>query len=739
MTILRIALPTPLRRLFDYLPPVAGLDCTPQTGVRIRVPFGRRELIGILIEIAEDSELPVSRLKPALDILDQTPPLPPHLLELACWAADYYQHPIGDTLHQALPVLLRKGASDQPAPTTLWRTADGITLDAIAPRAKKQRALLQLLLDHPAGLDMETLRAAGYTSTQLKQLGDKGLMHPFESSGQQAPSAMAPSDATALLRQPILPLNDEQQQALAAIVQTNGFNPVLLQGITGSGKTEVYLQAIERVLHSGRQALVLVPEIGLTPQTVSRFRSRFGVPVQVLHSNMTDRQRLEAWLQARSGQARVVIGTRSALFTPLQVPGIIIVDEEHDTSFKQQDGFRYSARDLAVMRARAENIPLVLGTATPSLETLHNALNGRYRHARLTQRAGNARPPGFELYDIRQQPLNSGLSEEVAARIGGELRQGNQVLLFLNRRGFSPALMCHQCGAVIECDRCDARMTLHRTPPHLHCHHCDHQRPIPSRCPACHNTGFKPQGAGTERTEAALQQLFPDTEVIRVDRDSTQRRNAMQDIMDRVHDGRPCILVGTQMLAKGHHFPAVTLVVILDADAGLFSADFRGMERTAQLILQVAGRAGRAERPGQVLMQTHHADHPTLMQLVSEGYEAFATTELALRHNLGLPPFMHHALLRAEANRRGRAEAFLSTLCSQLESGELLPPGVHWLGPFPATMEKRAGFFRAQLLLQSYDRRALQQLLSALTPLLEQSPLARQVRWSLDVDPVDSH
>jgi primosomal protein N' (replication factor Y) (superfamily II helicase) len=736
MTIFRIALPTPLRRLFDYLPPSGETQTAPAIGVRVRVPFGRRELTGILIELTETSDVPLAKLKPALEVLDQAPPLPPHLLELACWAADYYQHPIGDALHQAMPVLLRKGESDQPSAQLRWHAAPGACADAIAPRAKKQRALFELLLEHPEGLETQALRSAGYSSAQQKLLSDKGLIEEREASVSSA--TPAPGE-TELLRQPVLPLNGEQQQALEAIFQREGFNPVLLQGITGSGKTEVYLQAIERILHAGAQALVLVPEIGLTPQTVSRFRSRFKVEVQVLHSNMTDRQRLDAWLQARSGQARVVIGTRSALFTPLQTPGIIIVDEEHDISFKQQDGFRYSARDLAVMRARAEKVPLVLGTATPSLESLHNAQSGRYRHVRLNQRAGNARPPTFELYDIRQQPLNSGLSEEVIRRIGIELHQGNQVLLFLNRRGFSPALMCHQCGTVIECDRCDARMTLHRTPPHLHCHHCDHQRPIPHRCPSCHSSDFKPQGAGTERTEGVLQQLFPDTDVIRVDRDSTQRRHAMQDIMDRVHDGRPCILVGTQMLAKGHHFPAVTLVVILDADAGLFSADFRGMERTAQLILQVAGRAGRAERPGQVLMQTHHADHPTLTQLVSLGYEAFATAELALRRESGLPPYIYHALLRAEANYRGRAEAFLSTLCSALASDELHLPGVNWLGPFPAAMEKRAGFFRAQLLLQSHDRRALQQVLSTMTPILEQSPLARQVRWSLDVDPADSH
>ncbi|GGO78293.1 primosomal protein N' [Marinobacterium nitratireducens] len=731
MTIYRIALPTPLRRLFDYLPP-SGASVHPVPGVRIRVPFGRRQLIGVLLEISDASDLPEERLKPALEVLDTEPPLPHHLLELACWAADYYQHPVGDVLQQVLPVALRKGATTEAAPQTHWRVREGASPEALGGRAPRQRQLLELLLTRPAGLAAEELREAGFGSAQLNGLLDKELIEPFEAL------PAAPDSSPEILKEQPLPLNDEQQQALEEIRAARGFNPVLLQGITGSGKTEVYLQAIGRVLETGGQALVLVPEIGLTPQTVSRFRARFAVPVQALHSNMTDLQRLEAWRQAREGQARIVIGTRSALFTPMRSPGIIIVDEEHDTSFKQQEGFRYSARDLAVMRARAEQIPLVLGSATPSLETLQNALGGRYRHARLTTRAGNARPPRFELQDIRQQPLDEGLSQAVVTRIRSELAHRNQVLVFINRRGFSPALMCHQCGDVIGCDRCDARMTLHRSPPHLHCHHCDHQRPIPRRCPACGSDDFKPQGAGTERTEGALQRLFPDTEVLRVDRDSTQRRHAMQEIMERVNAGDPCILVGTQMLAKGHHFPAVTLVVILDADAGLFSADFRGMERTAQLILQVAGRAGRAERPGTVLMQTHHADHPTLMQLVDEGYEAFAARELTLRRESALPPFIHHALLRTEASRPGRAEAFLSALCEQLVANRLIPPAVHWLGPFPAPMEKRAGHYRAQLLWQSYDRRALQQLLADLCPLLEQLPQSRQVRWSLDVDPVDN-
>jgi primosomal protein N' (replication factor Y) len=482
-----------------------------------------------------------------------------------------------------------------------------------------------------------------------------------------------------------------------------------------------------------------VPEIGLTPQTLSRFKARFRVPVLALHSGMTDRQRLDAWLWAREGSARILIGTRSAIFTPLSRPGLIIVDEEHDSSFKQQDGFRYHARDLAIFRANQLKIPVVLGSATPSLESLQNARSGRYQHLHLTRRAGNATPPVFKLLDIRQQTLDAGLSAALISQIRSHLDQGTQVLLFLNRRGFSPALICHDCGTPVDCTRCDARMTLHRQPPHLHCHHCDRQTPIPRSCAQCGSNQLRPAGSGTERVEDRLQVHFPDIPVLRVDRDSTQRKHALERIMQQVHQGEPCILVGTQMLAKGHHFPKVTLVAVLDADAGLFSADFRGMEKTAQLILQVAGRAGRADHPGEVVLQTLHAEHPMLNTLVHAGYEAFASEELRLRHAGYLPPFSHHALIRAEANRQGLAESFLISLRELAQQQQLLPQGVQCIGPFPAVMEKRAGLFRAQMLMQSPHRPALQHALPLLTGLMQAHPEARRVRWSIDVDPIDSY
>ncbi|WP_370280541.1 primosomal protein N' [Pontibacterium sp.] len=734
MVVLRLALPTPMRRLFDYLPP-AGIDCTfLKPGVRLRVPFGNRQLVGLLIEVSDHSEFPEHKLKAALELLDQTPPLPQHLFDLARWAASYYQHPIGDALAQALPVMLRKGNACEYLHEHLWRACEGVVPEDAGSRAKKQQALLALLIKHPHGISNDAIRAEGYKTEYLRPLEEKGLAERFIHHPHRA-NAERTKD---LLHEAPLTLNEQQQGALDEINDSSGFAPILLEGITGSGKTEIYLQAIERQLGMGKQALVLVPEIGLTPQTVTRFKQRFNVPVVALHSNMTDRQRLDAWLDAREGEARIIIGTRSAIFTPMKDPGIIIVDEEHDPSFKQQDGYRYSARDLAVFRAQKEDVAVVLGSATPSLETLHNAQQGRYQWMRVTQRAGNAKAPTFELLDTRNIPLQAGLSTPLVQRIRHTLEQGTQVLVFINRRGFSPALSCHDCGWIADCNRCDAHMTLHRSPPHLHCHHCDKQTPIPARCGNCGSDQLKPVGAGTERTEDTLQKLFPDVPVLRIDRDTTQRKDAMAQMMQQIHTGEPCILVGTQMLAKGHHFPKVTLVAILNADSGLFSADFRGMERTAQLILQVAGRAGRANHPGTVIMQTHHADHPTLQHLVQVGYYAFAQQELIQRQQAQLPPFTHYALVRAEANGNGRAEAFLRAIREQLESDILLPAGVRWLGPFPSPMEKRAGMHRAQLLVQGDNRRHLHQLLDSLTYYLELSKEARQVRWSIDVDPVDT-
>ncbi|MDX2423890.1 MAG: primosomal protein N' [Amphritea sp.] len=731
MPYLRLAIPSPLRRLFDYLPPQDCETAALQPGVRVKVPFGRREVTGVLIEISETTEVPLNKLKPAIAILDKAPPMPETILKLARWAGNYYQHPLGDALSQALPVLLRKGEPCEYTHQHLWRATADADISQLGKTAARQRELLLLLMEHPNGISEGAIRTEGGQTGLLKKLLDKCLAESFI----HKPNHTEHNDQP--LHEAPLTLNAEQQQAVQQITATEGFKTYLLQGVTGSGKTEVYLQAIEHYIRQGKQALILVPEIGLTPQTVARFKARFNLPVVVLHSNLTDNQRLDVWLQAREGVARIIIGTRSAIFTPLRNPGVIFIDEEHDTSFKQQEGFRYNARDLAVMRGHFEQIPVVLGTATPAIESLYNAKQGRYQWLKLNKRAGDALPPKFELLDIRQLPLQDGLSQPLIQQIKAHLQQGTQVLIFLNRRGFAPTLMCHDCGWLADCRRCDAHMTLHRKPFHLHCHHCDSQRPVPTVCDNCGSTDLKPVGAGTERTEELLQTLFPDYPVIRVDRDTTQRKNAMQHIMDRVHQGHPCILIGTQMLAKGHHFPKVTLVAILNADSGLFSADFRGMERTAQLILQVAGRAGRADHPGKVVMQTHHADHPIIMSLVTEGYQAFAEQELNQRVSAQLPPSIYCAMFRAEANHQGQAERFLGRLRQLLADDILQPQGIQWLGPLPSPMEKRAGQYRAQLVLQSHDRKALHQQLHNIICQVDSDPEARKVRWSIDVDPVD--
>lgn len=738
--LLEIALPTPLRRTFDYLPPGAGNYGQPRglttdleqlrPGVLMQVPFGRQELVGVLVRVKTSTEHRHDKLRAALKVIDSTPALAGELLELCLWAADYYQCPVGEALQTALPVLLRQGESVQlRGETIIELTTEGKGLpEGALKRAPKQAQLLDLLQQH-GQLSKADLSPLGIPRSIIQALLDKGLIRQRE---------VLPSTTLTppLLREPPLPLNAEQAAAFAHI-EYGAFNAYVLDGATGSGKTEIYLQAIAKVLAQGKQALVLVPEIGLTPQTVQRFQQRFRAPIVTLHSGLNDRERLDAWLQARAGIAKIIIGTRSAIFTPLHAPGIVIIDEEHDNSFKQQDGFRYSARDLAVVRAQRLGIPLILGSATPSLETLHNAQQGRYAYLRLTARAGVAKAPDIQLLDIRKEPLHEGFAAASLAAIDQTLNAGNQVLVFLNRRGYAPTLECHDCGWLANCNHCDARMTVHYTPPHLHCHHCDHQRATPRRCPACHSSKVQPIGQGTERSELVLQQLFPHTKVIRIDRDSTRHKHGMQKLLADVHTGEPCILVGTQMLAKGHHFADVTLVVIIDADTGLFSTDFRGPERMGQLLLQVAGRAGRANKPGRVLLQSHHTDHPLVQTLVLKGYHALADFIAHERQATQLPPYRHLALLRAESKRPELALEFLGLARKLAEQLHAPSPAFSYLGPLPAMMEKRGDRFRYQLQFNSAQRKPLQYLLTQLAAQLEHEALGKRVRWSIDVDPQD--
>lgn len=722
--ILRVALPVPLPRLFDYLPP-PGLDAAQLAiGQRLRVPFGPREACGLVVGHGEAE--PGVELRTALEAPDAGPLLHGELLASLRWLAGYLHAPLGEVLAAALPAVLRRG---EPLPDIRrhgWRLSEAGRTALPAMRAGKPKVLAMLLAE-TRNEDWLDEASPGWR-TPLRALRERGLV---ESIVLEAPTVAAVAPVQGAF-QP----NAEQQIAIDAIRGADGFAPFLLDGVTGSGKTEVYLQAIAGCLARGKQALVLVPEIGLTPQALARFRTRLGVPVHALHSGLNDNERAATWWAAASGQARVIVGTRSAVFVPLPEAGLVVVDEEHDGSYKQFDGIRYHARDFAIVRARALGVPVVLGSATPSLETLHNARSGRYAHLRLRRRAGDARPPQVRVLDVRKRPLHAGLSEESLAAIRAALDAGGQVLVFRNRRGYAPVLLCHDCGWSAHCPRCSTperptAMTVHAHGKRLQCHHCGHRRPSPPACPDCASLALQPQGNGTERIEAELQARFDTVPVLRIDRGSTGQRDALQKHFDDL-GARPGILIGTQMLAKGHDLPNLTLVVVVGIDEGLFSADFRSGEKLAQLLIQVAGRAGRAHRPGTVLLQTHHPEHPLLQTLVGGGYHAFADGELALRQAAGFPPFAHLALLRAEAKRAELPLQFL-----QLAKALLDAAGIEIHGPLPAPMPRRAGYVRSQLLLASPARGALHAALDAAVPALYAAPEARRVRWSLDVDPAE--
>ncbi|MEA9655392.1 primosomal protein N' [Xanthomonas campestris] len=734
VTTLRVALPVPLPQLFDYLPPQdTDVDGPDRVGCRVRVPFGPRELIGVVVERGQQPS--AEGLRAALDWCDDTPLLVDELARSLHWLARYTHAPLGEAQASALPGPLRRGEPLADTHAWAWQLTEAGRTGAGSLRAGSRPALLAALL-----------LAGPLTEEPLEQQLPKWR----EAARNLAKRGYAERVAVAADTLPARPgtgpqLNDEQQAATDAIRAGSGFATYLLDGVTGSGKTEVYLQAIADCLAAGKQALVLVPEIGLTPQTLGRFRARLGVPVHALHSGLSDGERARVWAAAWRGEAKLIVGTRSAVFTPLPNAGLIVIDEEHDGSYKQQDGIRYHARDFALVRGKALDVQVILGSATPSLESLHNAYSGRYRHLRLSRRAGDARPPRVRVLDVRKRPLKDGLSPEVLAGIGATLARGEQVLVFKNRRGYAPVLLCHDCGWTAACQRCST--PLHQTPMTVHaggrrlqCHHCGARQPAPLACPACASLALQPQGIGTERLEERLVEAFPDAPVVRIDRSTTQRRDALETQLARLGTDAG-ILVGTQILAKGHDLPRLTMVVVVGIDEGLFSADFRAAEKLAQQLIQVAGRAGRADRPGEVWLQTHHPEHPLLQTLVNGGYHAFADAELQQREAAGFPPFAHLALFRAEAKDVAAANQFLIAVRALV--GEQTPAPspalapVECYGPMPAPMPRRAGFQRTQLLLSAAQRSALHRVLDAQMPAIHALPQARRVRWSLDVDPID--
>ncbi|NNN48550.1 primosomal protein N' [Vibrio sp. 2-2(8)] len=728
-TIARVALPVPLDKQFDYQIPS---HLFPIVGGRVSVPFGRQTLVGIVTAIVSESEFSVDQLKPLKAVLDSQPVWPEKLYQLLLWCSQFYQYPLGDTLFNALPGALRKGKAADFSTLVEWQlTPSG--RDQLMQgfgRAVKQAKVMTMLesgaVPHQLFIDEEV------GSSVLKTLQEKGWIESLE----KRPALTAwPQNVEADVEKP--KLNQEQAIAIASINSHHHFACYLLEGVTGSGKTEVYLNLIKPVLEKGRQALVLVPEIGLTPQTINRFRKRFNVPVAVVHSGLNETERLNAWLAARDNIAGIIIGTRSALLTPFADLGIIIVDEEHDASYKQQDSLRYHARDVAVMRANLEQIPIVLGSATPALETLHNALSGKYHHLSLTQRAGVAVPTKNKVLDVKGLFLESGLSAPLIAEMRKHLSAGNQVMLFLNRRGFSPALMCHECGWIAECKRCDAYYTFHQYSSDMRCHHCGSQRPVVHQCQGCGSTQLVTVGVGTEQLEAQLAQLFPEYKTVRIDRDSTRRKGSLESALSSIRQGEYQILIGTQMLAKGHHFPDVTLVALLDVDGSLYSSDFRAAERLAQLFTQVAGRAGRASKPGEVILQTHHPEHSLLQALLQKDYRHFAETALEERKIAMLPPYTYLTLFKAESNQASMVEEFLRQIRHTLEAHPLFDDSCLVLGPTPAPLAKRAGKYRWQLLLQTQHRSKMQKLLMSAKPAIGLLPLAKKIRWSLDIEPQD--
>jgi primosomal protein N' (replication factor Y) len=727
-SLVSVAVPVPLYTAFDYrVPDAIAAENALIPGMRVRLPFGRRELTGVVLKtgVAPDPNAADGHYRGLLRVLDAEALLSEDQLAFAGWIADYYRHPIGEVVAAMLPVALR---ADEPA--LLKRAlryaisdAGREALASLPVRSQRLRELLSQLAVAPAE------RAdIGVPAAILRRALNEGWVVEQTDAAPSAPAVILP-DSTDLPA-----LTDDQARAVDALAASSGFGVHLLHGVTGSGKTEVYLRAIAAALTAGKQVLVLVPEIGLTPQLLQRVRERFGAAaVAGSHSALSETERGQVWLRARAGELAIVVGTRSAVLLPLPRLGLVIVDEEHDVSFKQQDGLRYSARDLAVLRGQRAGAAVILGSATPSLESLTHAQNGRYAWLKLPKRVRQVPPPRLQLLDMRGMPLQNGLSPALASAVARHLQDGGQVLLFINRRGYAPALLCHDCGWTAQCKHCDSRMTLHRGRGRLICHHCGARQTAPRACPQCQSKQLVPLGQGTERVEEALRERFPEARVERFDSDRLRSLKALDTLLRDTREGRVNILVGTQMLAKGHDFAGLSLVGIVDADQALFSVDFRSLERMGQLLTQVAGRAGRADKRGEVLVQTHQPEHPALLRLVEQGYDGLAELLIAERRIAGLPPFAHLALLRAEAKTEEAAIAFLEAALGCLPVVE----GLQALGPVPAPMERRAGRYRAQLLLQAPERTALHRALKPWPPLLDSLPGARSVRWSLDVDPVD--
>lgn len=753
--LIQVALPVPLYQVFDYQCPEH--EALPKIGSRVQVPFGRQTLIGIVVAHITDNQSTIkySKLKAFQQCLDKEGLLDEKLMALAHWLSRYYHYPLGDVFAVMLPTLIRQG---KPMDMLIshWHIVPKIDESVLEAKATKQKQYLTMLKLHgEQGASEEVLLLEGMERPFLRKLQEKGLV-------QQVLKPKPPPSPVHLAQLP-LHLNQEQSQAVNAVLHASAkgiYQGFLLNGITGSGKTEVYLQVMEQVLKAGKQVLILVPEIGLTPQTRARFASRFVGEIVLLHSGMNSTSRMKGWQDCHTGHAQIIIGTRSALLYSFANLGLIVVDEAHDLSYKQQDTLRYHATDVALYRGYQLGIPVILGTATPTLEQLKLVSDGKLTECKLSKRAGTSTTASFKLIDARTHSFHqqaqtdgklhqAGLTQPLIQAMRETLENGKQVLVFLNRRGYAPILLCEACGWQADCPRCDAHLTVHQNsinpqnPSYLKCHHCDWQSPLPFTCPECGSQNLDTMGVGTTKLSEHLHAIFanPQTSkktypIIQIDRDTTRKKNSWEDIYQRIQQGNPAILVGTQMVAKGHHFPNVTLVVLPNADRGFFSANFRSPEHTAQLIIQVAGRAGRGAEQGLVLIQTLQPDNPLLLQLVKEGYDAFANSLLQQRQLLALPPYRHAALIRCEGKQLKSVMAALNEARVLLQQ---MTPSEHQItifSPVEAPMTKKNSRYHAQLLLLSQNRAHLHHILNMGWQSVLALPSTKYLKLTLDIDPV---
>lgn len=752
--IINVAVPVPLRQTFDFIRPESA--ATLHVGARVRVPFGRRKLIGVIVALKEHSDYPADKLKQALEVLDEEPIFEANLWATLHWLSRYYLAPIGEVLEAAIPVKLRQGEGLQPLGKRSWQLSEkgrSSPLDELK-NAPLQLAILKRFMGY-ASLASDDFKdhSSGWRQA-VKALMEKGWLQEIESTPALAAgnsrlledgSEHANADREAIV------LNPEQRQAVDELLQLldqQKFSCSLLQGVTGSGKTEVYFAVMKEVLRRDQQVLYLVPEIGLTPQLIARVEQSFDCPICVMHSGLNDTERHLAWWHGKQGNAGIVIGTRSAVFSSFAELGLIIVDEEHDASFKQQDGVRYQARDVAIYRAKQHDIPIILGSATPSLESYANAKQGRYQYLRLDQRATRAALPEIELFDTKLLPCTDGLSPPMLEAIAATLAANKQVMLFLNRRGYAPVLYCTNCYETTKCHRCDSHLTLHRRANRMRCHHCGYEGLAPEACSACQATELVEVGEGTQRVEDALALRFPDARVLRIDRDSTRRKGELAELLNQARDGKADILLGTQLLTKGHDFPNVAMVGVLDTDQGLYSTDYRSSETLFQQLLQVAGRAGRRDAVGRVYIQTAFPDHPFFSWVRQHDFDGFAEQLLQERERVAYPPYGYFSLLRAESTHQARALQFLRQAKQSLtDHVSALPDAARTelriMDAIPAPMERRAGRYRAQLLICAARRSSLNSVLSDWLQELDNNPdlrkLSSSVRWSLDVDPIDHY